>query len=393
MNMNDDEFEALEGPFEQTPGTHEAVRPSGSSNLAVQLVPDDGMEGVVGGTIISNKYEGDKHFVSPKQSTEITNEYVVLKATGISEDDFANNYEWGGGEAVPEKPLKRRIKRGSADKNEITIKAKGSGTVIRKLIVWIVWVTGAKVGETPIATNVKDVATETPAGNPPKYFGPGIEISGRYNFKFTITPASIITDPDHPDFDVPNTYEKKTIDPPGGDLKHLFGGDLKKGANYKWDVSRRVKVKVLNPHLYKPGDLWSLLNGGTLWDNQPKAENEPATYPGDARVGNDDHSVTDERNNPYVAASDASKDENKTHAIGEIASTDAPTLLMRNTTGVDGEKFEIRFHFGEFVRLLIGNKWYRCSDWLDWRIHFKIKRQNGSWVDDASVMAVNNIGY
>jgi hypothetical protein len=152
-----------------------------------------------------------------------------------------------------------------------------------------------------------------------------------------------------------------------------------------------MKVKILNPNMLQPGDLVDL-QGGSTWNNQPKLEDEPAAFPSevtDPVLGNDDVTTSDERNNPYIASSDA----NNSHAIGETSSSDIPRLVMRHSTGVNGNTFELRYHFGEFLRLLIGNKWYRCSNRVDWRVHYKVQKQNGMWIDHGSVMAPDNTGF
>lgn len=89
----------------------------------------------------------------------------------------------------------------------------------------------------------------------------------------------------------------------------------------------------------------------------------------------------------------ASINPNNIHAIGEITSTDLPSHLMRDSTGSNGDTFEIRYQFGEFSRLLIGNKWYRVSDYIDWRAHYKMKREAGAWVDDNSSIALDNNNF
>ena len=86
--------------------------------------------------------------------------------------------------------------------------------------------------------------------------------------------------------------------------------------------------------MYPKGKLIALTQGGTLWDNQPIAEDEPASFPtDDPSTGNDDRSVTDERNDPYVAVTG---DEYRNHGVSELSSSDSPTFSMRNSTGNDG---------------------------------------------------------
>jgi hypothetical protein len=81
------------------------------------IIPDSNMAGVIGDVVESAKPDSTvKHFVTPKKSTELDQEYVILKVTGISADQITPGHanqivEWEGGEAVPSQPLKRRVKR------------------------------------------------------------------------------------------------------------------------------------------------------------------------------------------------------------------------------------------------------------------------------------------
>ncbi|NJK91146.1 MAG: hypothetical protein HC904_04505 [Blastochloris sp.] len=325
---------------------------------------------------------GEKHFVSPKKSTEIADDYVTLKAEGPTKELFESLLEWEGGEAVPNEPLKRRVKRDTTGKTVVKVKVKNGGQEAAKVNVWVIWSSGQKAADRPIQTGATSIQTGDGTT------GSGIVIDGGYDFKFTISPASIITDYDHPDLTGSNSHKGATIDPPGaGTLHFIFATDLKGGANTKWDVSRRIKAKVLNPHLYGKDKLDVV--PGVLWDKQPIASDLPVSFPSDDRIGNDDTTPSDEENNPYAAST---KSHNN-HGIGEITSTDAPNHLLRHSTGSDGQTFELRYHFGEFARVMIGNRWYRCSDFFDWRAHFKLKRQTGTWVDDGSSVALDNSGF
>ena len=343
------------------------------------IEPDAGQAGTNGDMVPSNKGDtGEAHYVSPKK----TGEFVTFKAKFGSEFAFGDALEWEGGEEVPGSPEKIKVSRGATGKTVLKIKRKSDGVEVARLNVWIVWATGEKAGDRPIQSGTEQIKTGDGST------GPGIVIYGGYNFKFTILPQSIITDNDHPDLRGQNTYNNVVVNPPGsGTLHFIFATDLKGGAGAKWDVSRHIKAKVINPHLYGPTDLDEV--PGTLWNNQTVASDIPVSFPSDDRIGNDDTSTGDEDNDPYSASSKL----NNTHAVGEITSTDAPNQLMRHSTGADGDSFELRYHFREFSRILIGDEWYRCSDFLEWRAHFTLKRQNGTWANDGSSLALDNNGF
>lgn len=368
------------------------------SLLPVEIEPDANMAGVVGDVVKSAKPDSIiKHFVTPKANppplgppAPIDQQYVVLKAIGMTANAITmghmdQTFEWEGGEAVPGEPLKRRVERYATGNGptEIKIKTKQGGTVVAEMYVWVVWAEGNKVGDHPISTSAIQIQTGDAT------IGPGLKISGGYDFKFTIKPQGICTTLERPDLGGANSYNGKIIDPPGSGLLHIVtNADLKGGVDKKWDVSRRLRAKILNPTLYTK----LLLDNaaGTFWDNQPVAIDIPASFPNDSRIGNDDSdSLGDEENNPYLPFNFPTV----SHAVEEITSTDQPSALMRHSTGTDGDTHEERLHFGEFSRLLIRDKWYVISDNLDWRAHFKLRRLSGLWTDDGSSLALDNLGF
>lgn len=357
--------------------------------LPVKIVPDAGQRGKTGDQVPSNRaVAGQKYYVSPKKSEEIPDDFVVLKAEGVEQELFDNLMDWvcipdANGSKVADNSMKFHVKRNATAKTTVKIVDKIKGTEVDRMNVWVVWSEGVKVKEHPIATIKGQVQTGDGT------VGPGMRIDGGYNFKFMIQPLTIFTESDHPELSGANTYNGNFIDPPGsGTLHCVSNSDIKGGADKKWDVSRRVKIKIINPQLYPVTKLSKI--AGNLLDNQPLAEDIPVLYPSDITIGNDDtSSLDDEDNNPYEKC----ELPNAIHEVGEIASTDRPSALMRNSTGIDGDKFEDRYHFGEFTRLLVGDKWYVTSEMFDWRMHVKFIRITGAWEDDGSFIATDNTGF
>ncbi len=203
-------------------------------------------------------------------------------------------------------------------------------------------------------------------------------IVGGYDYTFTVEPGEIIAAQDQ---DRPNLSGVNKTPLPGASQTHvIFGTDLSKGADRRWDASRQLRVRIRNPHSYPPAVLPHV--GGHLWDDQPVADSVPEEYPSDNVLGNDDTGTEDseEDNDPYGGN-------------GKITAKDAPTMAMPNSTGTDGDVFEIRTHFLEFLRLNIGDAWFRISDDYPWRVHFKFKRENGKWRNDTSTQAQDNQGF
>jgi hypothetical protein len=160
-------------------------------------------------------------------------------------------------------------------------------------------------------------------------------------------------------------------------------------ASVSWDATRRVRAKTLNanPGLYTRYQLAAV--PGTLWNVQPTGVDVPVDFPIDDRTGNDDTHSGDESTNPYAV----SAEPDLSHGTGEITSDDPTNMFIRDSTGADGDTFEWRLQFGEFARVAIGDKWYRCSDFLNWKAHLKFKRVGGFWDDDGSIVAQDNAGF
>lgn len=255
----------------------------------------------------------------------------------------------------------------SAASGKFPIRVSWDGAVVRNAVVWVIFSTVAVLRTRP-------VSTRTPAG--------ALVITAGIDHAFRITPPEIITDADRPDIHGP------AVPVPGAALRHVVGGaPLGGGAcGHRWDASRQIRVRVLNPHLYPilsgaglpvlpPGVL------GHLWAGQPVANTVPENYPADPVLGNDDSSEFDpEQNSPYCNG-------------GVVEGTDDPQMPMLNTTGADGNTFEVRFHFREFLRVNLGTRWYRASDFSLWRVHFRFLRAGGVWTNNGSIFAQNNTGF
>ncbi len=365
--------------------------------IGVNIVADDGVAGVVGDMIRSNKgASGEKHFVSPQKSTEIPDEYVTLKAVNVTREEFESLYEWKcepveGGEAIEGDPIRFRVKRDAARKVEVKIKTKTGGHELAKMNVWIVWATGHPVLPVPIPKF--DLLAQRP-----RYF-----TDAEVRYKFVISPPEICnSEQDIPD--LKGSGDGSLV--PGANSEDFMTGFLwSYGVDQKWDVSRQSKTTVANNT-----NISALLLGGyneniqyykkTPWDGLIE------DWPGEPVAGNDDPIASDEGDNPYEASTKKSLE----HAVGELTSKDQPTMngpLPHRFTGpvespkiVDfphGTKIAITWEFREFVRLQIGTTkgpkyqpWYRISDHLYWHRQLKarINKQwpwsDSVWIDDGS---------
>ena len=82
-----------------------------------------------------------------------------------------------------------------------------------------------------------------------------------------------------------------------------------------------------------------------------------------------------------------------------MTSSDTPRVPIAHTTPVgataanDGETFEVRFVFREFVRVQLGTQWLRISNHFEWHTYFKFKRQAMKWVDNGSSHGDGHAGF
>ncbi len=257
------------------------------------------------------------------------------------------------------------INRNPAAGLRIPLKIQVAGDDVYEGLGWIIWVTSSAA-----AVNIP---SPVPIG------GTSTPVSGGYDFTFTIIPATMVV-ANPTTVDIPDLTGINTTDPPDvtvGDVGvYQTGFDLSDGANLKWDVSRRMKQKIINPNGI-PFD--------TNGNHTPRFYQNFLNYPSSDIVGNDDAHDTDETNNPYTGG-------------GRITSTDTPTSAPQHVEGNLGDTFDLRDHFGEFARVELDGNWYRISDYHDWRIHFIFEKildgaGNEVWSDDGSLIEENNNGF
>lgn len=355
--------------------------------FTVEIEPEEGQSGTTGDVIPSNKGAvGEKHYVSPKKTTEIPDDFVVLKATGVEEDRFVELLEWDGGEAHPTDPMKRRVKRDAAAKTVVKIKVKQGGAEAAKMNVWVVW-----------AIAQPRVGTVQPLPDPDWFeYRISIEEDKNWRFKFTIQPPTIITEADRPALHGAANPRKKV---PGHNKPYPVDPDpqLKADtADFKWDVSRQMSISLRNPGLITKAELEEHFTG--QWaDGQPQAVHTPVPYPQDPVEGNDDPFSADEENNPYAASNQMGLE----HGIGEITSFDSPGWSVLNSWGsANDQEFVAMNNFREFSRVQLwdgkrenGKFWFRISNYGLWHHSLKAKFATppGKWNDNGSSSALGNV--
>jgi hypothetical protein len=292
------------------------------------------------------------HFVTPKGAA---NSQVTLSTTiQYSDIHVPNDIEWEGAVESPNNPFQATLSKDTALRHTVRIKYKG--TVLKELRVWVVWAT---ITSTPSGASIFSGTS----GDPP---GPSVGTKVRFDFEHTIQPAEIITDPNKPDFG------GARVNPPPGGNHPINGSPLSSGADKKWDNSRQIRYKNLNPNNINVKD--------TAFHQRSSYPPDLLNYPVGNVEGNDDATQVRETNDPYS--------DN-----GKLTGWDEPVFGMVHRGGVDGDTFEQRLHFREFTRLEIEGVWHRISDFYPWRVHFKYVKVNGLWDASSSSWAQDNSGF
>ena len=145
------------------------------------------------------------------------------------------------------------------------------------------------------------------------------------------------------------------------------------------------------PRVSHGGFYQSPVTGWTYWANYNQ-------YPTNVAAGNDDAHVGDEDNDPYRAP-----------FIGKLRSRDLGKAAIRWAEGQVGDTIELRRHFRDFARLEIAGKWYKISDFFEWRLHLKLRKASEAadgqnynadddqvdvlWIDNGSNFGNDNDGF
>jgi hypothetical protein len=317
---------------------------------------------------------GKDHFVAAKNSSGVILEATAAGPGGCTPANVTWEAHDEAGIPIPiiapgvgNDPLTVRLP--SDVSRKIRVRLLASGSPLYEGFVWIVFST---ITATPRPNLLVSDATD-------------LVIGQGFNFTHTITPPSMISTT----ADVPNLTGPKVTPLPGG-TNHA-GNSLQGGADRKWDNSRQIRKKFINPANIPLASIGGNPSFHTTFPNYPSAADGDG-HPGGAGaidadlvpiVGNDDAGTRDpEDNDPYTAPN-----------RGKLTGRDRPSRTMPHAVGADGDTVEWRLHFFEFTRLEISGKWFRISDALFWRTHIRMRRVAGKWVDNGSLKELNNNGF
>jgi hypothetical protein len=322
----------------------------------LDLVPDINMAGVIGDVVESAVVGSNiKHFVTPKLTTELPQEYVILKTTGVTAEQITDGsakqiVEWDGGEAVPSEPLKRRVKRNTPASHPVKIKAKQGGEVAVQMNVWVVWCTLEAIDDTPKMQNPVDTGTS-------------LRLVGEIRFRYTCEPTKMFDlKSDVPALNVPWDTAPPGTNHPWKNTPLAFGAEIKIDASRQFRVLSKSNDANTHAALHAAGP-------------------DIAVYPQNPAEGNDDPSILGELR-PYLPLGITAK----------MADFDTPFVEIPHTRGSETPQATISelAQFRQFSRAEIGNRWYKISDFFLSEIYFRAKRENGKWVDNASTFVLGN---
>ena len=349
-----------------------------------------GQAGIIGGVVPSKDPKfAVRHFVSPKAADQV----VTLEAGVQAGKTFAELYKWDGGDPVAGNAAQRTVSRTAPGRYDVKLVSVATNQPVYIFTVWVVWADMTLVQTAPVRLGL-GIATPPPdaAGNARPDIGVAVETEWAFNAE--IFPKTIITDPDRPSFDGP-----PISDAPNRNALHVL--DLKKFGQPagKWDISRQFRKKFLSPAIGPdglqeiPGPMYAQLpNANQVVGASPNQG--PDGFPVDEAEGNDDSGNEGVR--------EFTDPESQTHKglLIDNDLTSGPGILER--AGAVGATFEARSHYREFARLEIAGKWYKISNFGQWRFHVKLRKiwealgpdgkPGKSDVDDDNKNGVDDLG-
>jgi hypothetical protein len=265
-----------------------------------------------------------------------------------------------------------KISRNTPSGARIPVRLKVRSQTCTQVVVWIIWCT--------LEPNTGP-GTSSITGQPLGQHGGRLTAQNGYrpavgiDWTATIHPAQIT------DIDRPAIENQVRVSPPiyeRGVANHHNHDATGRGFS-GWDMSRQVRQRVCkgNPDKVPPEPIAETTNA------DPEPQDRPIAYPAPADdvQGNDDREVgIDEDSWPY----DEGAGTPGRGIRGTLRSTDQPSISFldaedynRIPSGEDGDTFRWVLHFREFVRVQLGRKWYRCSEFGLWRWHMHAKFRTG----------------
>lgn len=356
--------------------------------LDVDIEPAENMSGTIGDVVPSVQGEKSfvRHFVTPKTSEELPQEYVELTAGSISTATFDELFEWEGGLAGATSTT-HRVSRATPAVTKVKIITKKTKVVVSEMHVWVVWCDPPTV--TPATAEfvqdyVPHVVANIVIGQ--LHVGARWKCTTPWKFVYTIQPAEIC---DVGVAERPNLEGGAANPVPGYRNNNLHTTKPSNGvadsADNKWDVSRQMQIRILNPNSISKTAQES--TGSNWYAAQPTANDIPVPFPSNPVEGNDDPRMADEDTNPYQARQGGELD----HDAKQLSSHDLPDFVVGQSWGAAAFRYGVEANFREFCRLEIhdgarstGTFWFKISDDHAWHhyLHAIYNDPPAEWQDD-----------
>jgi hypothetical protein len=263
--------------------------------------------------------------------------------------------EWMGVTPASGDSTAAKVPRSATGKFPVSARVIATGQTIPATNVWVTWADLTREDETPHMKPAADVID--PTGQVI-----GVNFSGKITWRYRCEPSEMFDQTQ----DIPNFAVVPSVPAPG--VHPWTGYPLAPGAMISYDASRQVRVVMRS----NDAPVQQALHSGTPDIN---------SFPVDLIEGNDDPDMTGETV-PYLP-------------IGFTASMldyDHPFIQIKHSLGASNPNATIlkMAQFRQFARVLIKNKWHKCSSDELTEITFRLKRENGKWVDNGSTFKNGN---
>ncbi len=332
-----------------------------------------------GDDVPSIKNNGLKHFVSPLKGynpPDDPDKVEVVAYYDLGTRKPIPTFGWVVPPGVTTSGDSAYVPRNNPGKYVVKGELVAGGNVVAQDTI-VVWIVKSEI--------TRDTGYAFGIGT--KDTGRGLRMWGEIGFIHTIKPSTIFMDADRPNLTGSNNLQPPWIWREITSINNS-GMTLDGGANKKWDNSRQVRTKSSFTNIPDWIKKWVYSEKyGSRWKSYEKwptdADSDDIGGKNKYAVGNDDKSTNDETNDPYSNPGKLIGHDNVSRYLPHVPNKKCLTA-----------KVQLHLQFREFTRLEIGDKWYRISDYYNWRVFLKYKPKfvnpNTIWEDDGSVIETNH---
>jgi hypothetical protein len=215
----------------------------------ISIHPDDTKTHAVP-SILPASANPKQHFVTAKGEGDIILKVTFEEPVDNSRIKWVSNNDNIIFPAIGTDNTTARMSRDTSEGMQSVVRVQVDDMdVSKEVFVWVVWSKGANFSlQEPMGPEQGPYITVNPTD---------IVLDSRFLVDFIISPASIIPKnmavEDVPDLRGPNQTAPPNVDDTDSGVYNQ-GVDLSGGAKFKWDVSRRMRRKVINTGFFPPQD-------------------------------------------------------------------------------------------------------------------------------------------